>query len=256
MIKAVFFDIDGTLVSHNLGTVPEDTRDALARLQEKGIQIFISSGRHILELEQLAMDDIPFDGYVLLNGQVCLDGKREVLCNAAIQEEDIKNVLQVFEERRLPIGFVEKDRIYANMIDERVRAAQTAVSSPLPPVEEYRGDDVYLVMIFAEDEACNEVLKQMPHCKMTRWNSYGVDIVDESGGKVAGMEKMLAIHGIAREEIMAFGDGENDMEMLEFSGIGVAMGNAEEAVKTCADYVTLDVDSGGIVSALEHFGIL
>ena len=70
------------------------------------------------------------------------------------------------------------------------------------------------------------------------------------------MEQLLKHFGISREETIAFGDGENDMEMLEYAGIGVAMGNAEEKVKQCADYVTGDTDKGGIPSALRHYGIL
>jgi hypothetical protein len=83
-----------------------------------------------------------------------------------------------------------------------------------------------------------------------------VDIIAESSGKVPGIEKMMESFGLKREEIIAFGDGENDMEMLEFAGIGVAMGNASDEVKACADYVTRDVDDGGILAALQHYGIL
>ena len=64
------------------------------------------------------------------------------------------------------------------------------------------------------------------------------------------------MHGIDREETMAFGDGENDMEMLRYVGIGVAMGNASDAVKAAADYVTDTVDDDGIEKALRHFGLI
>ena len=99
-------------------------------------------------------------------------------------------------------------------------------------------------------------LERMPRCRMTRWNPYGVDIIAEGGSKAKGMERLLAHFGAAREETIAFGDGENDMEMLGYAGIGVAMGNAEEKVKACADYVTEAADRGGILSALRHFDIL
>ena len=70
------------------------------------------------------------------------------------------------------------------------------------------------------------------------------------------MRQILEAHKIRPEEIIAFGDGENDVEMMEFAGIGVAMGNGEDYVKERADYVTDDVDAGGILHALQHFGIL
>lgn len=254
-IKAAFFDIDGTLLSHESKTVPEDARQALRLLREQNVCVFTSTGRHILEFADLPVRDLEFDGYVLLNGQLCLDGQREVLSGYPIDREDILNILLLFEQRDLPIAFVEKDRIYINFIDDRVRTAQKAISSALPTVGEYGGNDVYLVNVFAGEADVREALKQMPHCKMTWWTTFGTDIISKEGGKVSGMRRMLSHYGIAPEEIIAFGDGENDMEMLKFAGIGVAMGNAEPFVKECADYVTDDIDAGGIYNALKHFEI-
>lgn len=256
-IKAVFFDIDGTLMSHKHGNIPEDTRKALKALRERGIRIFTSTGRHILELEQLPTRDLEFDGYVLLNGQLCLDQRKEVLCGFPIDEYDIQQVLPLFEKRELPIAFVEKDRIYINFIDERVKQAQKAISSELPELGEYHpGNRIYLVNVFSGRDEAYGVLQQMPNCKLTWWTEYGTDIVPKSGGKVTGMRQILEAHKIRPEEIIAFGDGENDVEMMEFAGIGVAMGNGEDYVKERADYVTDDVDAGGILHALQHFGIL
>ena len=256
MIKAVFFDIDGTLLSHKSGQVPEDTREALGSLREKGILIFTSTGRHILELDELPVRDLTFDAYVLLNGQLCLDRERKVLYASPIPEEDIRRILPRFEGGDVPVAFVEKDRIYINWIGERVRREQQEISSELPTVGCYTGNPVYLVNVFEQDSVVDNIMEEMPHCKVTRWNSFGTDIISVSGGKVTGMERLLKHFGIAREECMAFGDGENDMEMLQFAGIGVAMGNAEDEVKVCADYVTDDIDKGGIRKALQHWGLL
>ena len=70
------------------------------------------------------------------------------------------------------------------------------------------------------------------------------------------MQVFLDEHGLKRSEIMAFGDGENDKDMLEFAGIGVAMGNAGDSVKAVADYVTDSVDEQGIENALRYFGLI
>ena len=78
----------------------------------------------------------------------------------------------------------------------------------------------------------------------------------KGGGKVVGIRKYLEMNDILPEEIIAFGDAENDMEMIAFAGIGVAMGNAKDCVKECADYVTADVDDDGILKALQHFGLI
>lgn len=256
MIKAAFFDIDGTLMAHSLGCVPEDTRRALEELKKRGILVFTCTGRHILELEELGLTSLGFDGHVLLNGQLCLDRNRKVLAEVSVPREDMERIFPVFEGKEIPTAFVEKERIYINFIDDRVRTAQRAISTNLPGTGCWAGDTVYLVNLFAEDETVLRVMERLPHCRMTRWNPYGVDIIAKGGGKEKGMERLMEYFRIAREETIAFGDGENDMEMLEYAGIGVAMENAEEKVKACADYVTAAVDKGGILLALRHFGIL
>lgn len=252
--KAAFFDIDGTLMIH--GIVPKDTRKALARLREQGIFVFVATGRHILEMEMLPVNDLVFDGYVLLNGQVCLDKNREVVYEAPIPPEDIQRILPDFEKKELPLMFVEKDRIYMNYIDEKVRIAQKAISTELPEVADYHGDKVYQVDVFSGKVQINDVMARMSHCKMTRWNPYAVDIIPKNGGKTRGINAALRYWGLTWEEVIAFGDGENDMEMLEAAGTGVAMGNSEECVKQCADYVTGDADKGGIWDALKQLKIM
>ena len=91
---------------------------------------------------------------------------------------------------------------------------------------------------------------------ITRWNPYAVDMIAKGGGKDESIRRYLQEWGLTREECIAFGDGENDIGMLKYAGIGVAMGNAEDCVKEVADYVTDGVDEDGILNALKHFGIL
>ena len=83
-----------------------------------------------------------------------------------------------------------------------------------------------------------------------------VDVIPENGGKGMGIKTMLDYLGFSKEEAMAFGDGGNDIEMLEFVKYGVAMGNSGENVKKSAAYVTDDVDSDGIYNALVHYNVL
>ena len=73
---------------------------------------------------------------------------------------------------------------------------------------------------------------------------------------MAGIQRYLDVLGIQPEEIIAFGDAENDLEMIRFAGIGVAMGNAEESVKAIADFVTADIDDDGIEKALKHYNLI
>ena len=89
-----------------------------------------------------------------------------------------------------------------------------------------------------------------------RWADDFCDILPEGGGKPNCLRQTLAHLGLTREQCIAFGDGGNDVTMLEYAGIGVAMGNACEEAKAAADYITEDVTHDGLAHALEYFGLL
>ena len=162
----------------------------------------------------------------------------------------------MFEENRLPALLVEEDRAYLNFVNERVLEVQEIISTPVPALGQYTGGDIYQVCVYLNEEEIHQVGAIAEECSLARWGFGGVDIIAKGGGKVEGIRKYLEREGIAVEEIIAFGDADNDREMLRFAGIGVAMGNAEENVKAAADYVTADIDDDGIAKALAHFGLI
>ena len=256
MIKAIFFDVDGTLLSHTKRNVPDDARVALKKLSQKGIQRVLATGRHMLELAVLPVHDLTFDAYVTLNGQLCLDAQGNVVAENPISGADKEHLIKLFHECSIPIVLVEKDRLYINFINRYVEIAQHAVSSPLPEIGTYTGNEIYLAVAYIPKEDEKMLSEQLPGCIATRWNDYAVDIVSDTGGKVAGIKEYLRQTGIKQEETMAFGDGENDMGMLEFVHIGVAMGNAEPCVNEIANYVPSSVDEGGIMNALISFDLI
>ena len=121
----------------------------------------------------------------------------------------------------------------------------------------YTGRPVYQATAFCSRKEDPLLRALLPTgCKLARWSEGGVDIIPEAGGKAAGMRRFLTRFGLSRLECMAFGDAENDLDMLAYAGIGVAMGNASEAVKHAADYVTASVDEKGIEQALRHFRLI
>lgn len=256
MIKAAFFDVDGTLVSHRTKSVPQSARDAVAKLQAQGIKCIVATGRQIGQFRKLPAGDIPFDGYITLNGQLTLNSRQEKLCGTPIEGKAKEYCIKMFEENRLPALLVEEDRAYLNFVNERVLEVQEIISTPVPALGQYTGGDIYQVCVYLNEEEIHQVGAIAEECSLARWGFGGVDIIAKGGGKVEGIRKYLEREGIAVEEIIAFGDADNDREMLRFAGIGVAMGNAEENVKAAADYVTTDIDDDGIAKALAHFGLI
>lgn len=256
MIKAAFFDVDGTLLSHKTKTVSQSTRRALEQLQKSGIECIVATGRHICQFAHLPVDDVPFDGYLMLNGQICLDRNRKVLYGYPLEGRDKEKILQIFRDGEIPVLLVEEDCLYLNLVNDRVRYVQDCISSPVAEVREYTGRELYMSCMYVGEEEAEQIRGQVEDCVITRWNPYAIDMIAKGGGKAEAIRRYLEQKGIRREECIAFGDGFNDTEMLAFAGIGVAMGNAEESVKQIADYVTADVDEDGIEKALRHFGIL
>ena len=104
-----------------------------------------------------------------------------------------------------------------------------------------------------EKELMEKIFKD---CESSRWCPVFADVDTKGGGKHIGVDKIIEYYKIDISETMAFGDGGNDLSMIEHCAIGIAMGNANEKLKKAADYITDDVDNDGIYKALKHFKII
>ena len=122
--------------------------------------------------------------------------------------------------------------------------------------EKALNEKIYQLNVFVTEEEEVAFLEYMPNSKSARWTSAFTDVIPSDGGKDKGIDAIANHLDIKVEEIMAFGDGGNDIDMLKHVGVGVAMGNARDDVKEIADFVTADVDDDGITYALKHFGVL
>lgn len=256
MIKAAFFDVDGTLLSHRTKQIPPSTREAVALLRSRGIRCIAATGRQIHELDKLPMGDMIFDGYITMNGQMTLDADRNVLYGTPLEGEAKEYALKLFREKKVPVIFVETDRFYINAESQRATDVQADISSKVPPADIYCGGEIYQACVFITREEEELLAPVAGKCVVTRWHPRGVDVIAPNGGKRTAVERYCREQNWNREEIIAFGDSENDMAMIQYAGIGVAMGNAEEQVKAVADYVTADIDDDGVVKALNHFGLI
>lgn len=257
MIKAVFFDVDGTLLSFETGRVPESAKRSLMRLKEKGVKIILSTGRHATEIKQLPLEGLSFDGYITLNGQLCLDGDFAYLFGNPLSEDAVKELLTVFHEKSLPLCLTQEKGIRINVVDDLTRQVMSDIAAEIPEIAEPDDAPIFQATSFyREDDECWFLHHCPSGCRITRWCDGAVDIISEGGGKVSGIQKYLEYLHIRQDEIMAFGDAENDVEMLRYAAIGIAMGNAKAEVKAIADYVTAAADDDGIEKALEHFGLI
>lgn len=261
MIKAIFFDIDGTLLSFKTHTMPDSTRRALNILKEKNIKLFIATGRPPASLSSIKhILDFEFDGYITLNGQYCIVDDK-VIHEVCLPTSSLSAVIPYIEKNNISSVFVELNYSYINHVNDRVKKLKELLGSTdeLPPVDELNRiykNKVYQLCPYITEGEEEEFFKHMPHCKPVRWNPLFVDVIPEDGGKPVGIQKILDYYNFTKDQCMAFGDGGNDIGMLQFAKIGVAMGNATDNVKEAADFVTNNVDEDGIFNALKHHNII
>lgn len=257
MIKAAFFDIDGTLISFKTHQIPASTIDAIHQLQQQGVKIFLATGRHPIWVQDLGFG---FDGFVALNGGLCTTCSGEVFYKKALPVEDFKSMLKYQREKEsFPCACVLDNSIWANYVNDTAIALYNHVGVKLPdiqPIENFADQPVYQLIAFFNAEQEKEIMANMPGCVATRWHPDFADVVPKGIDKGVGMDHILAHYHLQLEDTIAFGDGGNDVAMLRHAGIGVAMGNATDEVKSVADYVTSSVDEDGIAKALISLGII
>ncbi len=257
MIKAIFFDVDGTLVSFDTHTIPPSTLKAIELVQKKGIKVFISTGRHKKALNNLG--NLQFDGYVTINGGYCTVENDKVIHQHFVEKSDIEAILEYQKSNPFPCMVVSENGFFINYMNETSNKVLEMLEFPNVPIgdiETARELNVLQFVSFFSENQEDEIMAKMPNCDSTRWHHLFTDIVPKGSNKAIGIEKILQHYGLKKEECMVFGDGGNDTEMLRYVGLGVAMGNARDEVKAVANHVTTSVDDNGIWNALKKFEII
>jgi Cof subfamily protein (haloacid dehalogenase superfamily) len=257
-IKAVFFDIDGTLVSFQTHRMSPSTVKALNELRANGVKIFVATGRMLPMLDVL--EGLPFDGYITCNGAYCVNAQKEIIYTSAIPSEDLAALALHLEKDLFPLSCMMEDETTINYVDSIVAEMSRHVNVPPPRVQALSvtmQKPVFQLCAYADDEKVKYLVENvLPHCASNRWSPVFADLNVAGISKQSGIDRLLANEDIRLEETMAFGDGGNDIPMLRHARIGVGMGNASATVKAQADYVTDSVDDDGVSNALRHFGLI
>ena len=260
VLTALFFDIDGTLVSFKTHQIPASTIFALTQAKANGHKVFISTGRPPLIITNLSAIEHLIDGYITINGALCIVGNQVVSCKD-IPKADVQTLVD--DARQNAYGLIvvgEKDVAVLDPKGEvdRIFRREIAVENlnlakPLDIVLEQR--ILQLTAFFSEDYE-RDVMQRLPGCTSGRWHPAFTDITAKGADKGEGIRTLTTLLGIDRKHTMAFGDGGNDLSMIKTAGVGVAMGNALESLKQVADYITTSVDDDGVLNALRYFKLI
>jgi len=261
MVKAIFFDIDGTLVSFKTRKVPQDNIEALKALRNKGIKVFISTGR-MLKMTSV-VDGIEFNGYIANNGATCYDSNKKMIFHRQLPQDQLDAVAERLADKSKPqfaLSFMGQDDYYINYhskVAEEI-ARQVNVAPPiLMPVDEIIKKEIYQLCIYVQGNELQTILdKTLTKCDGTAWNPLFADVNEIGITKQFGIDRMLEYFHMELSDTMSFGDGANDIPMLRHTALSVCMGNASAEVEKASDYKTGTVDNGGIVSALRHYSVL
>lgn len=256
-IKAVFFDIDGTLVSFSSHGVPDSARRAIVRLRERGVKVFIATGRLLRHTG--VVSDIEVDGYVTVNGGYCVTTDGRTIFERSFPRQTLDRVFALEEKYGFQAAVMTHEDIYIDRISERV-AAIAGMIHITPKVADLKHvaatQPVLQMCPYVGEELERVIMPEIPECVGTRWIETFMDINMRGTDKSVGARKVMEFYGLTMDEAMAFGDGGNDIPVVRDAAVGVAMGNACDELKAVADYVTADVDHDGIRLALEHYGLI
>ncbi|NYS33738.1 Cof-type HAD-IIB family hydrolase [Streptococcus danieliae] len=277
-IKAVFFDIDGTLVNDSR-QVLKSTKQAIASLKKQGILVGLATGRGPFFVQKF-MEELELDFAVTYNGQYIFSPSG-LLYAQTLSNQEVAEVLAYAKKHGKEIALGRADgmlgsrimsfgmssltqglhRLIPPKLSSLVTQSFNKVVSRFVPqdyqeLEALAKEPIYQILMLATSKEGTEVAQQFPHLKFTRSSPYASDIISQGMSKLEGIRLLGQEFGFDLDQVMAFGDSDNDFEMLSGVGLSIAMGNGSSRIKKVAQHTTSSNTEDGIHEALSYFGFL
>lgn len=254
--KMVFFDIDGTLTSNIDGRIPDNTLEVIRELQRRGIRVGAATGRPLSMCDEIR--NLGIDTLITANGGHAKH-KDEVIHKLPMKQDHLRDVFQFAHSQNHALSFYTES-FWMNGVqnDDILRALRETMSmGEYPPVDPLIYEqEVYLMCLYGADDVASTYMERFPHLQFLRWHPYVLSVLQEEVSKSRAITKVLQYFDIDASEVIAFGDGENDIDMLEYVGLGIAMGNGRDRLKQSADFVTKASSEDGIGYALRQYGVI
>ena len=263
----IALDLDGTLTNSEKIITPR-TFDALMKAQREGVRLVLASGRPTFGIAALAnqLQLADYGGYVLsYNGGRIIDWCEKTVIFSQVVDQKLVPILYDFAEKaQLPIVTYLPEAILASKNEGEYLAEEARINGmPIVVAQNFveeamqiaGGSTKFLIpgepelLVQLESEMKAALSEQM---EVFRSAPFFLELPPKGIDKAQSLQRLLTHLGLERENLMAFGDGFNDLSMIQFAGQGVAMSNAVEEVKSIADFVTTSNEEDGIAHALEQ----
>ncbi|MPQ44416.1 sugar-phosphatase [Clostridium tarantellae] len=264
MYKLIAIDMDGTLLRADK-TISDKTKKALKEAKEHGVHVVLATGRPVdgvtryLEELNLTTDHdyvLSFNGAIVRNV-----GTREIICRDVLKGSDLHKLYNISKDLGVNIhAFSTKGLITPIM--SKYTEVEATINNIKVDIVDFNTitneEDIIKVMMIDEPEVLDAAIKKLPKelyekYTVVKSTPYFLEFLSKTSNKGEGVRELIEHLGIKREEVIAIGDAGNDAHMIEYAGLGVAMGNAFEDIKEMADFVTKSNEEDGVAYVVEKF---
>lgn len=241
--KLAVFDVDGTLRGPEQKFISERTIAAINSLREKGVIAAIASGRPPAYLRPQYLEGLRVDYSVCVNGSCVIDSSGFVIGARTLSGEQMNALLSLYDSHNAMVDFVFYEGHFAYSRFEEMRQYFLLESGQVDDFfngesrTRHLKDMPYGAFICVEDDVMKQFTDAHPDLKASPYKSGAYDVYITGCEKAYGVSRILEATGITWDEVVAFGDGYNDVELLQSAGLGVALGNASSEVKATANRV-------------------
>lgn len=263
-IKLIIFDIDGTLLAHGSDQVEPSALAAIDTLHQHGLRIAVATGRNYPFIKPVIRTQLHADYFITINGHCVLDQQARVISSLPLNHEAVARLMKDAQRLDLPFAYKSShtmhvlhhyERFY-RIYSEGFEVRDLLQDNTARPLDALRSVAPLGCFMIANDAVVEQLRPRHPDFQFIRVAQERLDVFGAQVNKTVGIQIILNHLKLDWSEVMVFGDGTNDLEMIEKAGLSVAMGNAVAAIKARADYVTAPVDQGGIAQALRHFHLI
>jgi Cof subfamily protein (haloacid dehalogenase superfamily) len=257
--KIVFLDIDGTIIRPD-DTIEDSTKDAISQLQEKGLEVFLATGRPFHEIKELG-EELGITSFVAYNGAFAIHKGEEVF-KETMRSSDVEKFLQIAKEQEHELVFYTDDKNSFTSLDSDLvkKFISTFHMKKNELYDQSVNADVLGITIITSQEDSDTYYQDFEGIHYARVNvaslGHCFDVIRDRVNKGVAVKAVLDRLGYPIETAVAFGDGMNDKEMLSTVGEGFAMGNGHPDLFQYAKHVTTDVENSGIYNGLKSLGLV